>query len=126
MEPALKEILEDKDADLRRSAVFALGQIGRKNPANKKAIIKKLDTVMNDKSETVDVRWMAATVLMKMGNNCSLLPLIFRSLQTIAVFHPALGPLKDALIPMRPGVYFFMLTEGKVVDMSYFNRFVIY
>jgi hypothetical protein len=59
--------LKDKDVDIRRSVVYALGQIGKRNSASKATVIDTLTTVMNDKNEHPDVRWMAAASLENMG-----------------------------------------------------------
>ena len=53
IDPAMQEMLQDRGADRRRSAVFALGQIGQKNPASKSTSIKMLSGVMDDRSETL-------------------------------------------------------------------------
>jgi HEAT repeat protein len=63
----LRPIFQDKDVDLRRSAVYALGQICLKNHAAKNACLQKLTTIMNYQNEHPDVRWMAAAFLMKLG-----------------------------------------------------------
>jgi len=67
VKPALSEILKDKDVDIRRSAVYALGKIGKKDLASKATVIEILTKVMNDESEHLDVRWMAAASMAKMG-----------------------------------------------------------
>ena len=63
----LRIIFRDHDADRRRSAVYALGQIGRKYPAQKSAVSKILSGVMNDRGENRAARWLAAASLLKMG-----------------------------------------------------------
>ena len=69
VDPAVKEILADKDADRRRAAAYALGKLGRKHPAHKNAVIKILTNIMTDKNESVGLRWQAASALQQMGNN---------------------------------------------------------
>ena len=69
MDDSLTEILRDKDADYRRSAVYALGEVGSKNQIFKNIIINLLNEVMQDQREPAGVRWQAAASLMKMGKN---------------------------------------------------------
>lgn len=64
--PALNEILRDKNVDIRRSAVYALGQVGKEDLASKAIVTELLMEVMNDTSEHLDVRWMAASSLTEM------------------------------------------------------------
>ena len=49
--------------------VYALCQIGNQNQTQKTAIVKILASVMDDKGETIEVRWLAATALLKLGKN---------------------------------------------------------
>lgn len=60
---ALNEILSNKDIDIRRSVVYALGQIGKKDLESETTVTELLMEVMNDTSEHLDVRWMAAASL---------------------------------------------------------------
>jgi HEAT repeat protein len=81
----LKNIFNLKNQDLRRSAVYALGKIGkrfvyksRRDIFNEpddfyvstmiyKKIIETLTKITNDKSDDINVRWMAAVVLQEMN-----------------------------------------------------------
>jgi HEAT repeat protein len=89
--PALSEILEDKDVDIRRSAVYALGSIGNKYSASKEFVIEVLTKVMNDENEHLDVRWMAAASMAKMG----------KPVERFFVDHNLPEPVKDACIESR-------------------------
>ncbi len=59
--PALVETLHHERQPARYSAAFALAQMGP--AAQDKNAIKVLRTVVSDKSEDLDVRWMAAVAL---------------------------------------------------------------
>jgi len=63
---ALNEILSNKDIDIRRSVVYALGQIGKKDLESETTVTELLMEVMNDTSEHLDVRWMATASLTEM------------------------------------------------------------
>ena len=67
LEPVLSVILKDKNLDIRRSVIYTLGNIGRKNSVSKPEVIDILTMVMNDNNEHIDIRWMAAASLEKMG-----------------------------------------------------------
>ena len=88
---ALSEILKDKDIDIRRSAVYALGQIGKKDLASKATVIEILTKVMNDESEHLDVRWMAAASMAKMG----------KPVEQFFVDHNLPKPVNDVCIESR-------------------------
>ncbi|MGK7892545.1 MAG: HEAT repeat domain-containing protein, partial [Xenococcus sp. (in: cyanobacteria)] len=77
---SLKEIFEFKDRDIRRSAAYALGEIANstadnedlviiKDKDNKQKIIDALTVVVENQQEDIDIRWMAATSLQKLGIN---------------------------------------------------------
>ena len=66
-EPALRDIFRDKNADLRRSAVYALGKVGQKSPAQKSVVTRILTRIMIDRAEPEGIRWLAAASLWKMG-----------------------------------------------------------
>jgi HEAT repeat protein len=68
-EPALSGLFLDHNADLRRSAVYSLGKIGERNRTQKNAIVELLAWIMNDKRENLEVRWLAALTLIKLGKN---------------------------------------------------------
>ena len=68
-DPALKAILREKDADIRRGAVYALWQLGRDNPDQKQDIMNILTAKMNDQSEPLGLRQLAAAALLKMRKN---------------------------------------------------------
>jgi len=91
VEPALSEILKDKDVDVRRSAVYALGQIGKKYILSKATVIEILTTMMNDESEHLDVRWMAAASMAKMG----------KPVEQFFVEHNLPKPVEDVCIESR-------------------------
>ncbi len=78
--PALKEIFELQDRDIRRSAAYALGEIANssaddeneviiKDKDNKQKIVNALTVVVENQQEDIDIRWMAATSLQKLGIN---------------------------------------------------------
>ncbi|ACK64836.1 HEAT domain containing protein [Rippkaea orientalis PCC 8801] len=77
--PALKEIFVFKDRDIRRSAAYALGEIANssadeesviiKDTKNKQKIINALMAVVQNQKDDLDVRWMTATSLQKIGIN---------------------------------------------------------
>jgi HEAT repeat protein len=83
--PALKEILIFKDKDIRRSIAYALGEIADsdanddenreenrivvKDKENEQKIINALTVVVQNQQEDIDIRWMAATSLQKLGIN---------------------------------------------------------
>jgi HEAT repeat protein len=68
--PSLKPILELKGQDIRGSVAYSMGNFlsseKKSGTANKK-IIDALAKVMNDSSDNLDVRWMAATSLQNAG-----------------------------------------------------------
>jgi HEAT repeat protein len=77
--PALKELFAFKDKDIRRSAAYALGEIADsdadenriifKDKENKQKIVNALTAIVQNQQEDIDVRWMAATSLQKLGIN---------------------------------------------------------
>ena len=76
--PALKEIFEFKGRDIRRSAAYALGGIGDSSRSenvvvidigNRQKIVNALTVVVQNQQEDIDIRWMAATSLQKLGIN---------------------------------------------------------
>lgn len=87
----LNEILRDKDVDIRRSAVYALGQIGKGKLLSRATVTEILIKVMNDENEHLDVRWMAAASMSKME----------KRVEQFFVKHNLPKPVKDACIESR-------------------------
>ena len=62
----LEEIFKLKDLDIRRSAIYILGEIGlelkRRNtyPKIQEEIVSILTTIISDRQENLELRWMAA------------------------------------------------------------------
>lgn len=71
--PILNKILKLKNIDIRRSAAYALGKIGNvlnteeKYPNLKGKIVDILQSVVDDKTDNIEIRWMAAASLQMTG-----------------------------------------------------------
>lgn len=65
--PALQLVFELKNQDIRRSIIYALGELLSKQGSEQtnQKIINVLTTIVNDPSENINIRWMAATSLQK-------------------------------------------------------------
>jgi HEAT repeat protein len=70
--PVVKSVFRLKNQNLRRDLVYSLRWLPVANEENsqiKKDTIKILTSIKNNKSDNLDIRWMAATSLQKIGIN---------------------------------------------------------
>lgn len=63
--PILKKVLDEKSIHVRRSAAFVLGRMG----TSAQSAIPILKRIVQDETDSIEVRTMAAVALDKMGEN---------------------------------------------------------